>query len=198
MVLEAALSAGFSALGFYAPSGEATFMGLPVLSSLEELGLSKFGFAIGLGANVSREDEYARIKTVFPEALFPEIVHPSAWVSPYARISECTVLTSMASTGARSVIGAAALLNTGASVDHDSYLGVFGSLAPGARTGGGVNVGARSAIGMQAGVAHGVTIGDDVVVAAHSFVVADIPSEVVAIGVPAITVRARFRDDPYL
>ena len=90
-----------------------------------------------------------------------------------------------------------ALLNTGSSLDHDSFLAHFASLGPGARTGGNVRIAERTVIGLNAGMLQGVSIGSDTVVGAHSFVNKDMPAATVAYGVPATPVRRRQRNDRY-
>ncbi|MDO9484686.1 MAG: transferase, partial [Actinomycetota bacterium] len=94
--------------------------------------------------------------------------------------------------------GVGALLNTGCILEHESQLGDFASLAPRAVTGGRVSIGSRSAISIGAVLKHGLTIGEDTVVGGSSYVDRDLPSGVVAYGVPARVIRSRERGDAYL
>ena len=82
--------------------------------------------------------------------------------------------------------------------DHDSHLGAFASLAPGAITGGGVEIGARSFVGLGAQLIHGVSIGADTVVGAGALVLHPLPDGVVAYGAPARVIRSRQVSEPYL
>jgi acetyltransferase-like isoleucine patch superfamily enzyme len=104
----------------------------------------------------------------------------------------------MAHVGAGCTLGPGSLINTQASLDHDSNLGAFASLAPGAVTGGRVQVGERSFIGLGAQLVHGITIGADTVVGAGSLVLKDLPAGVVGYGSPARVIRTRHADEPYL
>jgi len=95
-------------------------------------------------------------------------------------------------------IGRCCILNTRASLDHDNELGDFASLAPAAVTGGNVTVGPFTAVGIGAVVAHGRRIGPHAVVGAGAVVLADLPGDCVAYGVPARIARTRRRGERYL
>lgn len=78
-----------------------------------------------------------------------------------------------------------AIINTGASVDHDCSLGDAVHVSPGAHLAGEVCLGDRSWMGIGSSVRQMVKIGCDVMVGAGAAVVADIPDACLAIGVPA-------------
>jgi acetyltransferase-like isoleucine patch superfamily enzyme len=84
------------------------------------------------------------------------------------------------------------------SLDHDSRMDDFSSLAPGAVTGGNCHIGTHSSIGIGAVVRHGINIGDHTVIGAGSAVVHDIGGHCVAYGVPARTIRKRRVGEQYL
>ena len=197
-VADAAVSTGWTVVGFYSPvgTGPASALG-PVLPSLDSLDLSDTAFALGIGANHSRETVAQDISKRFAQTEIVSVLHATAWVSPHASVQSGAVILAHASVGPGSNVGGGALLNTGASLDRESSLGDYASLGPGARTGGNVSIGERTMIGIQAGILHGVTVGSDCVVGGHSFVNSDLGSSVVAWGTPATTVRTRLRDDPY-
>ena len=95
-------------------------------------------------------------------------------------------------------VGAGCLLNTRSSIDHDSVMHDFSSLAPGATLGGTVTVGERASIGLGASLSNRVSIGNDTIIGLGSAVTGDIPALVVAYGSPARSVRPRRIDEPYL
>ena len=91
-------------------------------------------------------------------------------------------------------IGSHAVINTAASVDHDSILDDYTHVAPGVRLAGQVRVRAQSLIGIGACVTPGVCIGEGSVVGAGSVVIRNIPDKVIALGAPArITSESRPR-----
>jgi acetyltransferase-like isoleucine patch superfamily enzyme len=95
-------------------------------------------------------------------------------------------------------VGAFCIVNTNASLDHDSVMEEFASLAPNASTGGNVRIGAFSAICQGANVIHGLAIGEHTVVGAGSTVLHSLPPFVVAYGTPARVVTNRQAGDKYL
>lgn len=118
------------------------------------------------------------------------IIHPSAVVSPHARIGSGTVVMAGALVNPRATIGAHTIINTGASVDHDCTVGDAAHVSPGAHLAGGVTVGARSHIGIGASIIPFITIGADAVVGAGAVVIADVPDGVVVAGNPARVLRS--------
>jgi sugar O-acyltransferase (sialic acid O-acetyltransferase NeuD family) len=199
VVSEAAQAAGFDVIGFVVEKHiEKDAPSCPDFRGLSEIDLDYVGLALGIGLNFLRENVYERIAAEFPHAVFPAIVHPTAFVSPSAKIGAGSVLLPHSSVGSGSYVGVGALLNTGSSLDHNSTLSAFASLGPGARTGGDVAVGERSMIGLNSGVLQGRHVGTDTVVGAHSLVFNDLGNLVVAYGTPAKKIRSRLKNDPYL
>ncbi len=197
-VADAALSSGWDSISFYSHggTGPAASVG-PIFSSFDSLDVTKTAFVLGVGTNHEREDAWEEVVKHFPHAQLTSVIHATAWVSPHSIIRDGAVILAHASVGPGSTLERGALLNTGASLDHDSSLGSFGSLGPGARTGGNVRIGERTMIGMQAGILHGISLGSDAVIGAHSLVNQDVESNAVAWGSPARVMRSRAREDAY-
>lgn len=195
-VAEAATSSGFAVEEFVGlDHNDNTFKAL--LQRISLLDLSSTSLALGVGTNHVRARLHQRVITTFPHAVFPPIIHHTAWVSTDGAIDDGAILLAFASVGPGAHARVGSLLNTGASLDHDSTVGDYGSLGPGARTGGDVSIGSRTMVGMQAGILHGRTVGDDSVIGAHSAVVHDIPSLCVAYGTPCRVIRKRNQDEDY-
>lgn len=112
-------------------------------------------------------------------------IHPSAVISPSARLGHGVAVMAGAVINAEVQIGDLAIINTGAVIDHDCRLGAACHLGPASALAGGVSLGARSFLGVGTRVIPNMTIGADVVVGAGAVVVRDLPDAVVAIGVPA-------------
>jgi sugar O-acyltransferase (sialic acid O-acetyltransferase NeuD family) len=132
-----------------------------------------------------------------PAFNFITAVHPKACVSRHAVVGAGSVIMAGAVVNSGCLIGNHCIVNTSASIDHHCKLADFASVAPGGTLGGNVTVGACSAIGLGAAVRERVTIGDHAVVGAGALVLDDLPSRVVAYGVPVSTIRARDIDQPY-
>jgi sugar O-acyltransferase (sialic acid O-acetyltransferase NeuD family) len=153
---------------------------------------------VAIGDNSVRQRVAGELAARLPDARFPALVHRSASVSPYAALGPGTVVMQNASVGAAARVGAFCIVNTAASIDHETVMEDFASIAPGAVTGGRVTIRLRSAVSIGAVVKHGVVIGPDSVLGANSYLHADLPEGRVAYGSPARVVRERRVGDPYL
>jgi len=175
------------------------FEGFPLISYEDLLNNSTtYQWVIAVGDNSTRQHMSLGLSEAIPDIAFTTLIHPSATVSSSAHVSPGTVILQGAIVGAKANIGRHCIINTGASMDHESRMGDFSSLAPRAVTGGRVTIGDRSAIGIGAAIRHGINVGHDAVVGSASYVHQDLPENVVAYGTPARIIRSRAADDPYL
>jgi sugar O-acyltransferase (sialic acid O-acetyltransferase NeuD family) len=92
-------------------------------------------------------------------------------------------------------IGIQCIINTGAIVEHDCVLNDGVEIGPGAVLCGRVHVGRNSWIGANATVRPRVVIGENSIIGAGAVVVTDIPSNVVAVGVPAKVMRENIKHE---
>lgn len=113
------------------------------------------------------------------------VVHPSAQLSAYAQLGAGSFMAAGAVLGPRSETGVGVILNTMAAVDHDCRIGDYAHLAPRATLGGHVEIGAGCWIGIGATIRDRRRVGRDTLVGAGAVVVADLPEQVLAFGVPA-------------
>jgi len=156
------------------------------------------GFVVAIGDNFVRGSLYGAARDACPALEPVSAIHPRALVAPDAELGPGATLMAGAvvSNGCR--VGAGALFGTNSSLDHDGDVGDFASLAPGVTTGGNVSIGSYTAVGLGANVIHDVVIGSHTVVGAGALVLGDLPTEVVAYGVPARVVRRREVGEKYL
>jgi sugar O-acyltransferase (sialic acid O-acetyltransferase NeuD family) len=183
--------AGSMAHGLPILGGEADVSRLCCYHGLQHL-------LVAIGDNFQRQAMTKRLLQQLPDAVFPTLVDPTAVVAGDAQLAPGVVVMAQAHVGAGCRLDQGSLVNTKASIDHDSSLGAFASLAPGAITGGRVRIGNRSFIGLGAQLVHAITIGADTVVGAGSLVLKDLPAGVVGYGSPARVTRNRQTDEPYL
>jgi sugar O-acyltransferase (sialic acid O-acetyltransferase NeuD family) len=180
-----------------APKG-ITFCGYEILGRDDDSAQFEGRYAgaiIAVGDNFMRSIVAAKVGR---HLSFVSAIHPSATIARDAKIGPGTVIMAGARVNPGCAIGEHCILNTGSSLDHDSTLDDFASLAPGAITGGNCHIGEQSAISIGAVLRHGITIGQDTVVGAGALVLENIPANVVAYGTPARTIRERNRGDKYL
>lgn len=119
------------------------------------------------------------------------VVHPSCYVDPTAVVGEGAVLFPRCTLDARVEVGPSCVLNIGCAVAHDSRLGGHSFLGPGVTIAGFVDVGQRSFLGVGTVVTDSVRLGEECQTGAGTVVTKDLPSGVLAVGVPARVLRAR-------
>lgn len=140
------------------------------------------------GSTRRRREAYERAKALGYS--FLTVVHPTAAVSSSAVIGEGAQLLAGSVIGAEVRIGADAILNSCASVDHECSIGAHAHLAPGTTLSGRVCVGVGTHIGTGASVIQNIRIGKSAVIGAGAAVVRDVPDGALVCGVPARAVRA--------
>jgi sugar O-acyltransferase (sialic acid O-acetyltransferase NeuD family) len=120
---------------------------------------------------------------------FVGVRHPSAIVSPFARVGESVQLLAGCVVQAGAELGAGCIVNTAAVVEHDCRLGEQVHVAPRALLCGGVEIGARSHVGAGAVVRQGLRLGDDTLIGAGAVVLRDFAGAGTVVGVPARVLR---------
>lgn len=199
-VANVALSAGYRIRHFVDPHRRGHYLlDISVIGDMAELAEPvRYDYCIAVGDNAAREQIHNRLVADHPDVMFPVLIHASATISCFTEIGAGTVVMPHAVIGPNTSIGKFCILNTRASIDHDSRMADYSSLAPGVVTGGTVCVGTRSAVSIGATVKHGVSIGDDCVIGANSYLNRDLSACHVAYGTPARIIRVRNVGDPYL
>ncbi len=154
--------------------------GIPVIHSAE----GRSPFVISIGNNKIRKMIAERLQAEFISA-----IHPSAIISPSAKIDKGTVVMQGAIVQADAKIGKHCIINTAVTVDHECVIGDYVHISPNASLCGNVQVGEGSWIGAGTVIIPGVKIGRWSVIGAGSVVVKDIPDGVVAYGNPCKVIR---------
>lgn len=121
------------------------------------------------------------------EAGYPlaNVIHPSAWVSPSAKIGRGIAVRAFAVINAEAVIEDCTSVFEYVGIGHDSVVKKYAHIAGGVMISGACTVGVGTYIGVGAAVREGVKIGDNAVIGMGSVVHNDIPDNVIAMGNPA-------------
>lgn len=172
--------------------GKATVVGNDkVLLSLYEKGTRNAFITVGvIKPSLIRKNLY-----VYASKLgfrFPNLIDPSAIVSPFARLEVDTesgnngagiFVGKLAAINAEAVIGECCIINTAAVIEHECVIGAFTHISVGAILCGQVSVGYNSFIGAGSTVRQGVKIGNNVLVGANSLVLRDVKDGEKVVGI---------------
>lgn len=156
------------------------------------------GCLIAIGDNWKRHLLAEKVSMIAPGLEFVGAVHPSAQIARGVTIGRGSVIMAGAVVNSDSRVGEFCIINSQASLDHDSIMENYSSLAPGAITGGNVHIGEFSAVSLGANIIHGRRIGRHSVIGAGALVLEDIPEYSIAYGLPAKVIGTRAEGDAYL
>lgn len=140
--------------------------------------------ALGIGDNRQRQRRYQELEQLD----VPALIHPTASVSPRARIGRGTVVFPHAVVNAEAMVEECVIVNSGAIVEHDCRLEAGAHISPGAVLCGSVEVGERAWVGAGTTIIHGMRVGKDSIVGAGSTVIREIEESVKAVGSPAAVI----------
>ncbi|TDQ38673.1 acetyltransferase [Aureibacillus halotolerans] len=138
---------------------------------------------LAIGNNRTRM-EVAKSLSLLEDA-YGTVIHPSAIVSPSAAIGPGTVVMAGAIIQTDASLGAHSILNTRASLDHDSAAGNFVHLCPGVVTAGEVVIETGAMVGTGATILPRTTVAKWSTVAAGAVVTHHTPAFTTVAGVPA-------------
>jgi sugar O-acyltransferase (sialic acid O-acetyltransferase NeuD family) len=194
-ILQRAHEAGADALpaGFVDDTPEllgTAVLGLDVLAPVAALsGIAHDAVIVAFGDNEGRRAITERLLAAGER--LATAIHPRACIAPSASIGEGSMISAGAVISPRAIIGRGVIVNTKASIDHDTVVEDFAHVSAGATVGARCRIGAESLIALGATVISGATVGERTIVGSGAAVVADIPDDVVAFGVPARIMRGR-------
>ena len=188
-------------LDTYKPVGSALLEHVVIGSCQDLPGLLRDGrvngIIVAIGDNWIRARMASEIRHLAPDIPFVTAIHPSAQIASDVVIGAGTAVMAGAVINPGSVVGEFCIVNTRASLDHESVMESYASLGPGVTTGGCVRIGAFSVIGISATILQELKIGRHSIVGASATVFHDVPDEVVVYGTPARVIRARKPGDRY-
>lgn len=156
------------------------------------------GGIVAIGDNCIRKNIAERIAGISPGFEFIHTLHPSVILGRDVKIGNGVVVMPGVVINSNTEIGDFCILNTFSSIDHDSIMQAYSSLAPRVCIGGNFNLGKFSAICLGAQIIENISIGEHAVVGAGSLVVRDLESFVLSYGSPARVIRTRQEGEAYL
>ena len=153
---------------------------------------------IGIGDNIERKKISLEIKKFNKKFKWANVIHPSAFVSPSVTIGYGNVILAGSIICAETKICNHVCINTGSYIDHDNVFHNFSSTGPGVATGGNVEVGEKSFLGIGCAVRHKIFIGANTIIGGQAFVCNNCKPNSLYYGVPARRIKQRTIDESYL
>lgn len=121
--------------------------------------------------------------------IFPNIIDPSAAISPSASLGCGIFIGKKSVINAGSIISDHAIINTSSVIEHDCTINSFVHVAPGSIVCGQVTIGSQTHIGAGTVVKQQVTIGNRTIIGLGSVVLNDISDDIIAFGNPCKEVK---------
>lgn len=94
-------------------------------------------------------------------AKFISLIHPTAYVSPSAKIGEGVVIGPMANIGPNVEIGDFTLINSRCSLGHDTKLGCYNFISPNVSFSGFTRIGDNNLFGINSATIPGIKVGNN-------------------------------------
>ena len=151
-----------------------------------------------VGDNYSRFTIVEEIQKVISDFNFINAIHPSVIISKRVQIGYGNVIMPNVVVNCNCMITNHCIINTNSTLEHDTRMDDFSSLAPGVSMGGNVSIGKYSAVGIGANLLNKVNIGMHVVIGAGALVTKHVGDYCLSYGVPAQVIRKRKAGEKYL
>lgn len=165
----------------------------PSIKKLMEYPVSPFSSAFNTDENkliISIGNNSVRKKIVCSlKVNYCTVIHPSANVSKRTIIEEGTVIMAGVTINAAVSIGKHCIINTNASIDHDSVLGDFVHISPNVALCGDVEIGEGTHIGAGAVIIPGIKIGKWCTIGAGAVVIRDVADHTTVVGNPCRIIK---------
>jgi sugar O-acyltransferase (sialic acid O-acetyltransferase NeuD family) len=159
-----------------------------ILVELKESGIRRFFIGVGSVDESSHRRHLFEMCTALDMEPITSI-HPSAVVSPSAKMGKGCMILAGAIISAGVKLGDNVIVNTGAIVDHDCWIESHVHLATRATLTGGVHIASNAHVGAGAVVKQSINVGENAVIGAGAVVIKDVAANVVVAGVPAQIIR---------
>ena len=156
------------------------------------------GCFVAIGDNYTRKIISKKISALNPKLKFINAIHPSSIIGKKVTLGHGIAIMPGVVVNSDSNVGNFCILNTNSSLGHDGVMDDYSSISSGVRTGGNLRLHTCSAISIGATIIENIVIGENTIIGAGSLVTKNVPSEVIAYGIPAKIIKSRKADDKYL
>ncbi len=187
---------GYSVKGFYDEDDgklNASVMGAKVIGKFSNLSNNEINgknFIVAIGNNESRYNIMTEINQ--KGGITPTLIHPSAVISPSAKVGKGVYIQANAYIWTEAQIGDFCIISPNTVIAHHTEIGKACLISTLAGVGASIKIKDKVFIGMGATIVTGlVTIGENSIIGAGSVVLKNIEENSVYVGVPARKIRNR-------
>lgn len=146
---------------------------------------NSIGFVITIGNPHGRVRLDLHSRLLKQGLIATTLIHPEAFVEKNAVIAEGSQVMAGAIIGAECTVGRQVIINTRASVDHETYIADGSEVAPGATLCGLIKLDVNSWICAGSTLLPRISVGHDAIVGAGSVVIDDVKANTTVVGAPA-------------
>ena len=144
---------------------------------------------IGIGSNFIRKKVAKNIKKIYKNFNWISIISENSKISGNVVIGKGTLVVSGSIINTGTKIGKHCLINTSSSIDHHNIFKDYSSTGPGVTTGGCVNLGEGSHLGIGSTVIQEISIGDNTMIGAQSVVSKNCHKNSLYFGIPSKKIK---------
>ena len=167
------------------------FKNFPVLHSIEELLATinitelELHFIIAIGGK-NGSDRMQIHNQLVDYGLKPlTVINPSAWIDPSAQIADGAQILGMSAISAEVKIGIQSIVNTNATIEHETIVGNGCHIMPAATVAGCVTIGDFCTVGSNATILPKISLKAYTMVGAGAVVTKDTEKNATVVGIPA-------------
>lgn len=120
---------------------------------------------------------------------YDTIIHPSAIRSKWINVGEGSIICAGNILTTQVTVNDFVIINLSCTIGHDIIIGKYSTISPGVHISGRVHIGEECFIGTGAVIVPDVSIGNGSFIGAGAVVTEDIPSNCLAVGIPAKPVK---------
>ncbi|SDC04177.1 sugar O-acyltransferase, sialic acid O-acetyltransferase NeuD family [Paenibacillus sp. UNCCL117] len=160
-------------------------MGLEVVGKSDDMlaFIDDWDIFVGIGNNALRERIQSKLEVA--GAHITTLIHPRAVIGEQVELGVGTAVMAGVVINCCTKVGKGCIINTGATIDHDSLIENYVHVSPGVHMAGTVNIGAGAWLGIGSIVSNNVNITSNCIIGAGAVVVRDIVDAGTYMGVPA-------------